>query len=199
MCGRAVRPVERGAARGNVPLHRVDRPRHGRAPGGPILCERAALRRGFGIRAWFRQVLGQGRPQTRAKAHWRARGHLAPERRKSLHTAGQRADGPADGHLGPHTRRCSAPRPLGLDVSAPVSTWKTVLTFLTSPTASRGFVPKGRTSGLRVLATDQEWSNGDGADIQGPSEALALAILGRGAAFGDLSGDGVALLRSRLK
>ena len=57
---------------------------------------------------------------------------------------------------------------------------------------------KGRTSGLHVRATDQEWSCGDGAEVQGPSEALALAILGRAAAYNDLSGDGVALLRSRL-
>ena len=109
---------------------------------------------------------------------------------------------PGNGPMAPltdisvHTRDVA--RPLGLDVSGPLSTWKVVLTFLTSPTASRGFVPKGRTSGLRVRATDQDWSYGDGADIQGPSEALALAILGRAAAFSDLSGEGVALLRGRL-
>lgn len=109
---------------------------------------------------------------------------------------------PGNGPMAPltdisvHTRDVA--RPLGLDVSAPLSTWKVVLTFLTSPTASRGFVPKGRTSGLHVRATDQDWSCGDGAEVQGPSEALALAILGRPAAYNDLSGDGVALLRSRL-
>jgi uncharacterized protein (TIGR03083 family) len=109
---------------------------------------------------------------------------------------------PGNGPMAPltdisvHTRDIA--RPLGLDVSAPLSTWKVVLTFLTSPMASRGFVPKGRTNGLRVLATDQEWSYGDGAEVQGPSEALALALLGRGAAFSDLSGEGVTLLRGRL-
>jgi uncharacterized protein (TIGR03083 family) len=109
---------------------------------------------------------------------------------------------PGNGPMAPltdiavHTRDVA--RPLRLDVSAPLSTWKVVLTFLTSPTASRGFVPKGRTSGLLMRATDQDWSCGDGADLQGPSEALALAILGRGVAFSDLIGDGVALLRGRL-
>jgi uncharacterized protein (TIGR03083 family) len=109
---------------------------------------------------------------------------------------------PGNGPMAPltdisvHTRDVA--RPLGLDVSAPLSTWKVVLAFLTSPTASRAFMPKGRMSGLRLRATDQDWSYGDGADIQGPSEALALAVLGRGAAFGDLSGDGVTLLRGRL-
>lgn len=108
---------------------------------------------------------------------------------------------PGNGPMAPltdisvHTRDIA--RPLGLDVWAPLSTWKVVLTFLTSRTAPRGFVPKGRTSGLRVLATDQDWSYGDGAQVQGPSEALALAILGRVAAFSDVSGEGVALLRGR--
>jgi hypothetical protein len=95
-----------------------------------------------------------------------------------------------------HTRDVA--RPLGLAVSAPLSTWKAVLAFLASPTESKGFVPKGRTSGLGFSATDQDWSYGEGASIQGPSEALALAILGRRAAFGDLSGEGVVLLRDRL-
>ncbi len=94
-----------------------------------------------------------------------------------------------------HTRDMA--RPLGLDVSAPLSTWRAVLNFLTSRAASRGFVPKGRTSGLRLTATDQGWSYGDGAEVHGPSEALALAILGRGVAFNDVSGDGVALLWRR--
>jgi len=75
-----------------------------------------------------------------------------------------------------HTRDVA--RPLGLDVSAPLSTWKVVLTFLTSPTASRGFVPKGRTSGLRVRATDQDWSNGSGVDVRGPSTDVIRAALG---------------------
>lgn len=48
---------------------------------------------------------------------------------------------PGNGPMAPltdisvHTRDVA--RPLGLDVSAPLSTWKVVLTFLTSPTASR--------------------------------------------------------------
>jgi len=71
-----------------------------------------------------------------------------------------------------HTRDIA--RPLGLDVSAPLCTWKVVLTFLTSRTVPRGFVPKGRTSGLRVLATDQDWSYGDGAQVQGQARPLLL-------------------------
>ena len=106
---------------------------------------------------------------------------------------------PGNGALAPltdisvHTRDVA--RPLGLDVSAPLSTWRVVLSFLTSPTASRGFVP-GRLSGLRFRATDQDWSFGGGGDVEGPHEAIALAMLGRGVAFSDLSGEGIRLAAS---
>lgn len=95
-----------------------------------------------------------------------------------------------------HTR--DAARPLGLDVSAPPEVWRIVLGFVTSPKAARGFVPRGRLAGLRLRATDQDWTHGDGAEIAGPGEALALAALGRAVALDDLSGDGVATLRARL-
>ncbi len=109
---------------------------------------------------------------------------------------------PGHGPLAPltdvsvHTRDVA--RPLGLEVAAAASTWKVVLDFLVTPVATRGFVSKGRTNGLRFTATDDDWSFGDGPDIQGPSEALALSILGRSVALSDLSGEGVEVLRSRL-
>ena len=58
--------------------------------------------------------------------------------------------------------------------------------------------PAGRLTGLTLRATDQEWRSGDGPEVAGPSEALAMAMAGRPAALADLDGDGVALLRSRL-
>ncbi|HEV2888952.1 MAG TPA: maleylpyruvate isomerase family mycothiol-dependent enzyme [Frankiaceae bacterium] len=95
-----------------------------------------------------------------------------------------------------HTRDVA--RPLGLDTGAPPETWRFVLDFLVTPVAHRAFVPKGRIEGLRLRATDLDWSHGDGAEVSGPSEALALALVGRGVALDDLSGDGVAVLRGRL-
>lgn len=69
--------------------------------------------------------------------------------------------------------------PLGLDTTASPAAWRGALDFLTSPRARRGFVPRGRTDGLRFRATDQDWAYGQGPEISGPSEALALAIGGR--------------------
>ncbi len=76
--------------------------------------------------------------------------------------------------------------------------WRGALTFLTSPRARLGFVPRGRAGGLRFRATDQDWEQGQGLQVSGPSEALALAIGGRAAALEELSGPGLPLLRSRV-
>ncbi len=95
-----------------------------------------------------------------------------------------------------HTRDVA--RPLGLDVSAPTATWRVVLEFLTSAAARGVFVPKGRLDGLALRATDQDWATGDGAEAAGPSEALALSLLGRASALDDLSGDGVVVLAEHL-
>ncbi|KHO24225.1 hypothetical protein QQ44_17265 [Mycolicibacterium setense] len=55
-----------------------------------------------------------------------------------------------------------------------------------------------RTRGLRLIATDLDWTAGRGAEIHGPGEALLLAMAGRvGAVADELHGPGVADLRSR--
>lgn len=56
---------------------------------------------------------------------------------------------------------------------------------------------KTRIAGLKLRATDTEWSHGDGPEVAGPIVSLVLAMTGRKAAYDDLSGDGVAMLRSR--
>lgn len=61
-----------------------------------------------------------------------------------------------------------------------------------------GFVPRSRVAGLRLEATDLDWSTGEGAPVRGPAEALLLAITGRPAALADLEGDGVDLLADRI-
>jgi uncharacterized protein (TIGR03083 family) len=55
-----------------------------------------------------------------------------------------------------------------------------------------------RIRGLRLRATDVEWTHGDGPDVTGPGEALLLAMTGRPAALADLDGPGVAKLAQRL-
>lgn len=95
-----------------------------------------------------------------------------------------------------HTRDVA--RPLGLPDIASLSTWQVVLDFASSPAARRRLVPRGRLDGLRLLATDQDWSSGEGTLVEGTSEALALAAIGRRVVLPELSGDGAAVLANRL-
>ncbi|MEO6512798.1 MAG: maleylpyruvate isomerase family mycothiol-dependent enzyme, partial [Nocardioides sp.] len=98
----------------------------------------------------------------------------------------------ADGCV--HLRDCA--RPLGLPDDVPLSDWRLLLDWL--PVGVPGLVPKRRLDGLSLRATDQDWSWGSGALVEGPSEALAMAVVGRTVAFDDLTGPGVEVLRSRL-
>ena len=57
---------------------------------------------------------------------------------------------------------------------------------------------KKRIEGLRLVATDVEWSHGAGPEVTGCGLALVMAMTGRAAALDDLSGEGVATLRRRM-
>ncbi len=83
-------------------------------------------------------------------------------------------------------------RPLGLPRAIPADRLSTVLSH-PDPFA----FPGTRTKGLRFVATDIDWSSGDGPDVRGPGEALALAMVGRTVALDELTGDGVPELRRR--
>lgn len=116
--------------------------------------------------------------------------------------AGTRMNVPIVGPHGPMTDTCihlrDAARPLGLDVNPPPRSWRPALDFLVSKTGARAFFPAGRLTGLRLTATDQDWTWGDGTEVRGPSEALTLAITGRPVALPDLDGPGADVLRERL-
>jgi uncharacterized protein (TIGR03083 family) len=57
---------------------------------------------------------------------------------------------------------------------------------------------KKRISGLRLVAHDIDWTHGDGLEVAGPGMAVLMAITGRAAALGELVGDGISTLRSRM-
>ncbi len=59
------------------------------------------------------------------------------------------------------------------------------------------FWAKRRLKGLTLVATDVEWSVGDGAEVRGPIAAILLLLTGRPAALPSLSGAGMAELVSR--
>lgn len=56
---------------------------------------------------------------------------------------------------------------------------------------------KKRIAGLKLVATDMDWTYGDGPEVRGSAEALLLAMTGRKSVLDELSGDGVQTLRNR--
>jgi uncharacterized protein (TIGR03083 family) len=56
---------------------------------------------------------------------------------------------------------------------------------------------KKRIAGVRLVATDTDWSHGSGPEVTGKMMPLLMAMAGRKAALGDLSGEGVATLQTR--
>jgi hypothetical protein len=57
---------------------------------------------------------------------------------------------------------------------------------------------KKRIAGLRISATDSEWSTGDGPSVEGPLASLILVMAGRKAPLEDLSGEGAQILHARV-
>lgn len=94
-----------------------------------------------------------------------------------------------------HTRDIG--RPLGLPASLDPEGLRTVLDFVCGGKA-RGFIPAKRTAGLRFAATDLDWTVGEGPVVEGPAEALMLAVVDRPVALDDLSGEGAGEFRSRM-
>ena len=87
-------------------------------------------------------------------------------------------------------------RPLGMPREVPED--RLVAALDVAPGLS-GFVGSNkRAAGLRLAATDVEWSHGDGPEVTGTGEAILLALTGRRVVLDELSGDGVATLRERL-
>jgi uncharacterized protein (TIGR03083 family) len=55
-----------------------------------------------------------------------------------------------------------------------------------------------RARGLRLVATDLDWTAGRGPEVQGPAEAVLMAVAGRRNALSELSGPGQPILANRI-
>jgi uncharacterized protein (TIGR03083 family) len=86
-------------------------------------------------------------------------------------------------------------RALGMPRTIPQDRLTAVLDFsLTAPTLPS----RNNRRGLRLVATDLDWSSGDGHEVTGPGEALLMAVAGRPQALNELGGDGLPTLRKRI-
>jgi uncharacterized protein (TIGR03083 family) len=86
-------------------------------------------------------------------------------------------------------------RPLGITREYPSEALVRVAEFFHGSNLIVG--AKQRIAGLTLRATDTGWSTGTGPEVTGPQLSLILAMTGRSAALADLSGDGVATLKTR--
>jgi len=87
-------------------------------------------------------------------------------------------------------------RPLGLPRAMPEDR---LLAALEAAPSIGGFLKaKGRARGLRFIASDIDWSWGDGPEVKGNDEAILLALGGRPSVLNELGGEGLATLRERV-
>jgi uncharacterized protein (TIGR03083 family) len=87
-------------------------------------------------------------------------------------------------------------RPLGLDREIPDDRLRAALEF---GSTARPIGAKRRIQGLTMVATDVGWRSGDGPAVEGPGEALILAMAGRRGIDGELTGPGLSTLVSRIE
>jgi len=114
--------------------------------------------------------------------------------------AGSRRLAPGVSHLEPlldslvHGQDITVPlgRPRAMPVDA-AATAATRVWNLPWP-LSRAFNARTRLRSLRLVATDADWSVGQGAVVEGPIQALLLLLTGRTAALPQLTGAGAARL-----
>jgi uncharacterized protein (TIGR03083 family) len=87
-------------------------------------------------------------------------------------------------------------RPLGITTAVDPAA---VIACLDSyKTASFPLGGKARVAGLRLVATDLDWSHGEGPEVRGDGLAVLLAMAGRPAGVGGLDGPGAATLGARM-
>jgi uncharacterized protein (TIGR03083 family) len=107
---------------------------------------------------------------------------------------------PADLHMDHIVHELDIRRPLGL-----ASEWSDgdLHAALDGAVRAKGplIAPAKIAKGLRLVATDLEWSYGpdEAPEVAGPAESLLLALCGRPAGLTDLQGAGVAELSARIK
>lgn len=86
-------------------------------------------------------------------------------------------------------------RPLGMAREVPPERLLTALPFAVTAPPLRGFW-HGR--GVRLVATDVDWSRGKGPEARGAGEAVLMVLAGRRGVAHDLTGPGASILQQRL-
>lgn len=86
-------------------------------------------------------------------------------------------------------------RPLGMSRQIPAERLACALPFAVTAPPLRGF---WNARGVRLVATDLDWSWGKGPEARGPAEAVLMVLVGRRGVADELSGPGMSVLHQRL-
>ena len=86
-------------------------------------------------------------------------------------------------------------RPLGITHAYDPAALRGAADFYTGSTVLSG--ARDRITGVRLEATDDDWTHGDGPTASGPLLAIVMAMTGRATFLDELSGEGVEVLRGR--
>jgi uncharacterized protein (TIGR03083 family) len=83
-------------------------------------------------------------------------------------------------------------RPLGITRDLPEGHLVPVADFVATSIIFRA---NRRTAGHKLVASDIDWSRGEGPEVTGPAEAIVMMMAGRLVALDELSGEGMRSLR----
>lgn len=86
-------------------------------------------------------------------------------------------------------------RPLGRPRHIPEERLRCALPFAVTAPPLRGF---WKARGVRLIATDLDWSRGKGPEARGSAEAVLMVMAGRAGVAHELTGPGADVLRQRL-
>ncbi len=115
---------------------------------------------------------------------------------ESVLTATTHPPGPVESMLGEVVvHPADIRRPLGISHRPPTEALVRAAQFYHASNLLIG--AKKRIAGVTLKATDADWSSGSGPEAAGPLLSLVQAMTGRRVALDDLTGEGVAVLRSR--
>lgn len=88
-------------------------------------------------------------------------------------------------------------RPLGIHRDYPTESVERALAHQLRTSVGLGG-GKQRAAGLRLVATDADWSHGEGPEVRGPLVSLLMVVSGRAEALEDLTGPGLDQLTGAL-
>jgi uncharacterized protein (TIGR03083 family) len=159
---------------------------------------------GAGAVALARHGFSMNRSSARCAIAWSARGQAAIlEQLRDNARSGARPIGvpPAAPLADAVIHGLDVRRPLGLPGQVPVESLPPLSDLaLGTPwpmNAVVGGSARRRVAGVRLVATDTEWSHGEGPEVRGTAEALLLLLYGRSPRPGELTGQGAAILPGR--